>query len=152
MSDRDLRRILNEIIDDLDSGRLHAPRPRRLMRWLGAPVLAASLGLGVAGCEDRAIGYVDDAEVQQIDAGHSIAALNSLLSEGNGLISDEDLEEFAVALSPGSSAAVLAFEHTWFKPLRDELVGSGGVLIADLQIPGLVVQEVLDAVAAAETE
>jgi hypothetical protein len=72
------------------------------------------------------------------------------LSEGNGLISDEDLEEFAVALTPGSSAAVLAFEHTWFKPLRDELVDSGGVLIADIRVPGLVVQEVLDAVAAAE--
>lgn len=97
-------------------------------------------------------GTLEFIEVQQIDAGHSIAALNSLLSEGNGLISDEDLEEFAVALSPGSSAAVLAFEHTWFKPLRDELVYSGGVLIADLRIPGLVVQEVLDAVAEAEAE
>lgn len=69
MSDRDLRRILNEIIDDLDSGRVRAPRPRRLVRWLGAPMLAASLGLGAAGCDDRAIGYVDDAGVQQIDAG-----------------------------------------------------------------------------------
>lgn len=97
-------------------------------------------------------GTLEFIEVEQIDAGNSIAGLKSLLSEGNGLISDEDLEEFAVALTPGSSAAVIAFEHTWFKPLRNELVDSGGVLIADIRIPGLVVQEVLDAVAKAETE
>lgn len=72
MSDRDLRRILNDIIDDLDAGRVRPPRPRRLVRWLGAPVLAASLGLGAAGCDDRAIGYTDDAGVnQQVDSGSS---------------------------------------------------------------------------------
>ncbi len=69
MSDRELRRILHDIIDDLDAGRLRAPRPRRFIRWLGAPVLAASLGLGVAGCEDRSIGYTTDAAVEQVDAG-----------------------------------------------------------------------------------
>lgn len=72
MSDRDLRKILQDIIKDLDTGRLRAHRPRRLVRWIGAPVLAVSLGLGVAGCEDRAIGYSDDAGVQvQVDAGSS---------------------------------------------------------------------------------
>jgi hypothetical protein len=68
MSDHDLRRILQEIIEDLDAGRLRPARPRRLIRWLGAPVLAASLGLGVAGCNDRALGYADDAGAQ-VDAG-----------------------------------------------------------------------------------
>jgi len=73
MSDRDLRRILNDIIEDLDSGRLRPHRPRRLVRWIGGPALAASLGLGLGlgatGCDDRAIGYAEDAGVHQVDTG-----------------------------------------------------------------------------------
>lgn len=74
MSDGDLRKILNDIIDDLDTGRARVPRPRRLVRWIGAPVLAASVGLGLGGmgCNERAIGHTDDAGVtQQVDSGSS---------------------------------------------------------------------------------
>ena len=88
-------------------------------------------------------GTVDYLELDQIDAGEDIAALGRLLVEPNGLLSDEDVEEFAAALAPGSSAAALVFEHTWFTPLRNELLDSGGLLLANVRIPGLVVDEVL---------
>jgi hypothetical protein len=68
------------------------------------------------------------------------------------MLSDEDAEAFADALEPGSSAAALVFEHTWFKPLRNELLDSGGILIADMRIPGLVVEAVLAEVEALEAE
>jgi hypothetical protein len=97
-------------------------------------------------------GEVEIVELDQVDAGQDVAALSKFLEESNGLISEEDMEGFADALEPGSSAAALAFEHTWFKPLRDELVGSGGILLANMRIPGLVVDEVLAAVAALEDE
>jgi hypothetical protein len=97
-------------------------------------------------------GSLDFLEIEQIPENSSMAALVGLIDEANGLISEEDLEEFAVALEPGDSAAMLAFEHTWFKPLRDELLDSGGVLLANVRIPGLVVEEVLAAVAQAEAE
>lgn len=97
-------------------------------------------------------GTVSFLELDQIDAGLEIAALNRLLIGGNGLLGDEDVEEFAAALEPGSSAAALVFEHTWFKPLRDELLDSGGILLANMRIPGLVVDEVLAAVAELEAE
>ncbi len=97
-------------------------------------------------------GTVDFLELDQIDAGLEIAALNNLLVEGNGLLGDEDVADFAEALPPGSSAAALVFEHTWFKPLRDELVDSGGVLLANMRVPGRVVDEVLFAVAELEAE
>ena len=42
--------------------------------------------------------------------------------------------------------AGIAFEHTWMRPVRDAVVNSGGVLIADVQIPADVVDEVLAAV------
>ncbi|MEA3503161.1 MAG: DUF6325 family protein [Actinomycetota bacterium] len=97
-------------------------------------------------------GEVEIVELDQVDAGQDVAALNRFLDESNGLISEEDMEGFANALEPGSSAAALAFEHTWFKPLRDELLDSGGILLANMRIPGLVVDEVLAAVAALEDE
>ncbi len=97
-------------------------------------------------------GEVEIIELDQIDAGQDVAALGKFLEESNGLISEEDMEGFATALEPGSSAAALAFEHTWFRPLRDDLIGSGGILLANMRIPGLVVDEVLAAVAALEDE
>lgn len=97
-------------------------------------------------------GTVDFLEVDQIDTGEGIAALRRLLDEGNGLLSDEDVEEFAAALDPGSSAAALVFEHTWFKPLRDEILDSGGILLANMRVPGLVVDEVLSLVEELEAE
>ena len=97
-------------------------------------------------------GVVEIIELDQIDAVQDVAALSKFIDEGNGLLSEEDMEGFADALEPGSSAAALAFEHTWFKPLRDEILDSGGILLANMRIPGLVVDEVLAAVAALEDE
>ena len=99
--------------------------------------------------EDGTVAYL---ELDQIDASEDIAAFGRLLVEGNGLLSDEDVEEFAAALEPGSSAAALVFEHTWFAPLRDEVLDSGGILLANMRVPGLVVDEVLAIVEELEAE
>ena len=61
------------------------------------------------------------------------------------LVSSDDIDEFAKALEPGSSAAILVFEHHWAKPVQAAIVDSGGFLINDLRIPGSVVSEVLAA-------
>jgi hypothetical protein len=95
-------------------------------------------------------GGVEFFEMEQIDPGEDIAALGALLAEADGLLSAEDVEEFAAALEPDSSAAALVFEHTWAKPFRDEIVNSGGILLANMRVPGMVVDEVLAAVAELE--
>ena len=95
-------------------------------------------------------GDVEFIEIEQLDENHDAAALKQFIGQSIDLLSDEDAEGFAEALAPGSSAAVLVFEHTWFKPLRDELMDSGGILIANMRIPGLVVEEVMAAVEALE--
>ena len=100
------------------------------------------------------ITIVDGLFVRKDDAGgltwHELAEidaeLSGLLDHVEGLISADDVAELAADLEPGSSAAVLAFEHTWMKPLRDALAGSGGVLIADIQVPGSVVEEIMTTV------
>ena len=86
-------------------------------------------------------------ELEEMEEGDpDLQALHALVSEELDLISGEDAEVFAEELAPGSSALALAFEHTWMRPVRDAVINSGGVLIADVQIPAQVVDEVLDAV------
>ena len=98
------------------------------------------------------VGDVTFVELDQIDENEDAAALGRFIGSSLDLLSDDDAAEFAAALEPNSSAAALVFEHTWFKPLRDELLDSGGVLVANMRIPGLVVEEVLAAVEALEGE
>ena len=93
-------------------------------------------------------GDVTVVEFEESGIDQNVAALGALCSDALAdLISSEDVDEFAAALEANSSAAVLVFEHTWAKPFRDAIVESGGILVNNIRIPGLVVEEVLAAVA-----
>jgi len=88
----------------------------------------------------------DLAELTEIPELHAIAA------RVTSVLTDEDVDTVAEDLPVGSAAAVLVFEHTWVLPLRDAIVNAGGVLLDSVRIPGLVVEEVLEAIAADEEE
>jgi len=100
------------------------------------------------------ITIVDGLFVRKDEAGqlswHELAEidpeLGGLLDRVEGLVADDDVAELAADLEPGSAAAVLAFEHTWMQPLRDAVAASNGVLLADIQVPGGVVEEILTTV------
>ena len=77
-----------------------------------------------------------------------IAAFATLLTGAvEDLLSSEDIDTLADGLDPDSSALLLVFEHTWAKSVRDAIVDAGGVLVRDIRVPGLVVDEVLAAMA-----
>ncbi len=88
-------------------------------------------------------GEVVFTEFEELGGDADAAKLAAVMSQVDSLISDEDVMELAAALEPGSSEAILVFEHTWSKPLRDAVVASGGVLAANFRVPGAVVEEVL---------
>lgn len=92
-------------------------------------------------------GSVTFIEFEDEDATPEIAALAALVELAVDLVSEDDVDELAADIAPGDSAAVLVFEHTWAIGLRDAVVGSGGVLLADLHVPGAAVDEVLAAMA-----
>ena len=75
-------------------------------------------------------------------------ALANVMNQLEALISDDDIMAFADTLEPNSSEAILVFEHTWARPLRDAIVNSGGVLANNFRVPGLVVDELLAELAA----
>jgi hypothetical protein len=95
-----------------------------------------------------AAGDVTFVEFDQLDAGNDAARLAGVLDQLESLISDEDILELADGLAPGDSEAILVFEHTWAKPFRDAILGSGGVLTGEMRLPGLAVEELLDELAA----
>ena len=66
-----------------------------------------------------------------------------------GILGQDDLEEAAAALAPGSAAAVLVWENRWAAPVAVALRKSGGQLIASGRIP---VQAILAALDALEAE
>ncbi|MBV1894453.1 MAG: hypothetical protein KUG57_10425 [Ilumatobacteraceae bacterium] len=93
--------------------------------------------------QKEADGEVVFAEFEELGSNPDAARLAALMNQVESLISDEDVYELAEGLEPNSSAAILVFEHTWFKPLRDNILDSNGVLVANFRVPGLVVEEVL---------
>jgi hypothetical protein len=90
--------------------------------------------------EDGTVALIEFGELGGND---DAAALTSVIERVEGIISDEDVEAFTRELAPNSSAAIMAFEHTWMKPLRDAVVEAGGVLLDSVRIPGAVVEEIL---------
>jgi hypothetical protein len=88
-------------------------------------------------------GEVTFVEFEELGGNADAQRLASVMDQLESLISDEDVQELAAALEPDSSEAILVFEHTWAKPLRDAIVSSGGVLADNFRVPGMVVDELL---------
>jgi hypothetical protein len=88
-------------------------------------------------------GSITFTEFEEVGGDPDAEALAEVMDQLESLISDEDVEELASALAPGSSEAILVFEHTWAKPLRNAIVDSGGILANNFRVPGLVVEELL---------
>jgi uncharacterized membrane protein len=93
-----------------------------------------------------ASGDVEFTEFTQDNLEGDAAPLADLLGEVVlDLLSEEDVRELGAGLEPGSSAAMIVFEHEWIKPLRNAIGDTGGILVSDLHVPGPVVDEVLEA-------
>ena len=113
-----------------------------LQRLLDAGTISIVDGLFLRKDENGDVTFV---EVDEEGVDEGVAALAALFDRFDEMISDEDIEELSAALDPNSSAAVLVFEHTWVRPLRDAIVESGGVLAENFRVPPEVVAEVMSA-------
>ncbi len=79
------------------------------------------------------------------DLGDQVAAFAEFEGASSGLLSDEDADEAAGALEPGTSAALLVYENCWAAPLASALRRSGGQLVATGRIPIQAMLAALDA-------
>jgi hypothetical protein len=73
------------------------------------------------------------------------AELAAFEGASSGLLGQDDLEEAATALEPGTVAAVLIWENRWAAPVAVALRRSGGQLVANGRIPVQAILASLDA-------
>lgn len=85
-------------------------------------------------------GDVTIVEVGDLDDEHPLAEIP--LDE-EGIVADEDVEELAARLEPGTSAVILAIELLWARHFASALGKSGGVLLAEHRIPAAVITSVM---------
>ncbi|MGR0318781.1 DUF6325 family protein [Agromyces sp. ZXT2-3] len=72
------------------------------------------------------------------EAGFTVVEL-----EASGVIGDEDIDELADTIPPGTSGAIMAVELLWAKKLASAFAESGGEVLQVERIPASVVNEVL---------
>jgi hypothetical protein len=89
---------------------------------------------------DGSVSAIDLTELAQQDG--SLAAFEGVSS---GLLGQDDLEEAAAAMEPGTVAGVLVWENRWAAPVAVALRRSGGELIASGRIPVQAIIASLDA-------
>jgi hypothetical protein len=116
-----------------------------LQRLIDNDTISVIDGLFLLKDDDGDVTFV---EFDELGANHDAARLAEFMDQLDALISDDDVDALAAGIAPGSSAALLVFEHTWAKPFRDAVVASGGLLAANFRVPGAIVDELLDELSA----
>ncbi|WP_197029028.1 DUF6325 family protein [Blastococcus sp. URHD0036] len=89
--------------------------------------------------------------LSQVDL-ERMQALDAALFDGaaSGVLRQEDLEEAAVALDPGTSAGVLVYENVWAAPFVAAIRRAGGYVAATGHVPVSELVAALDALEAEE--
>jgi hypothetical protein len=96
--------------------------------------------------EDGSIAGLDITELGQDDE-----AIRVFEGVSAGLLGDDDIQEAASVLEPGTSAALLVYENRWAAPFAAAVRRSGGQLVANGRIPVQAVLAALDAAEEAES-
>lgn len=94
----------------------------------------------------------ENGETASVDLGaldSDDSALGEFEGASSGLLEQEDLDEAASVLEPGTLAAVMVWENLWAAPVAAALRRSGGQLVASGRIP---IQALLAAVEADNEE
>ena len=89
-----------------------------------------------------------DGSLLGVEVGGGLQRLAAAFAEfegaSSGLLGDDDLQEAAAALDPGTSAAVIVWENRWAAPVAAALRRSGGQLVASGRIPVQAILASLD--------
>jgi hypothetical protein len=99
-----------------------------------APLILELVDRGIIRILDVALMVkAEDGSVAAVDLGElngGSGGFSEFEGASTGLLTQEDLEEAATALQPGTSAAVLVWENRWAAPVAIALRRSGGQLVA----------------------
>ena len=86
------------------------------------------------------------AQIEVADLGDEYAVFEGV---STGIIGDDDIEDAASALEPGTAAALLIYENTWAAPFATAMRKSGAQLVASGRVPVQALLASLEATEAA---
>ena len=87
----------------------------------------------------------DDGSIAALEVGALPAPFSDFDGASTGIIGQDELEDAASALEPGTCAAVLVWENRWAAPVATALRRSGGQLVASGRLPIQAIVAALDA-------
>lgn len=90
-------------------------------------------------------GVVEAMELSDVE---ELGALQKIEAELAELLAEEDVENLAAAMDPGSVAGILVYENLWAAPFASAARRAGGQLIANGRIP---IQAIIASIEADET-
>lgn len=91
------------------------------------------------------IAKAEDGSVARMEVADLGEEYGVFVGASSGLLSDEDADQAAAALEPGTSAALLVYENVWAAPFASAVRRSGGQLVASGRIPTQALIAALDA-------
>lgn len=142
--------------DDADSNMEMGPIDYLIVEWPGkqptgeaVPYLIDLVDRGLIRILDLAfIAKAEDGSVARLEIADLGEEYAVFAGASSGLLSDEDTDEAAAALEPGTSAALLVYENSWAGPFAAAVRRTGGQLVASGRIPTQALIAALDAIEA----
>ena len=126
--------------------------PGRQPTGEAAPLIIDLVDRGIIRIIDIAfMRKLEDGSIDTLDLGAldgDSAGFDAFEGASSGLLTQEDLEEAATALEPGTTAAILVWENRWAAPVAVALRRSGGQLVASGRIQTQAILAALDALEA----
>ena len=123
--------------------------PKQQPAGEAAPLILDAVDRGIIRILDIALLAKDsDGTIATMELGDLDGGFAHFEGASSGLIGEDDLEEAAGVLEPGTSAAVIVWENRWAAPIATALRRSGGQLVASGRIQVQAILAALDAVEA----
>jgi hypothetical protein len=126
--------------------------PLHELKGEAAPALIDLVDRGIVRIYDLlVIAKAEDGSVEAValsDEPGSSGGFEYFSGARSGMLGDDDMQEAADAMRPGTVGALIVYENTWAAPFVGAVQRSGGELVASARIPAPQVMAALDALEA----
>lgn len=87
-------------------------------------------------------GMVEITEISELDD-ETYALFDTVMSDSEGLMSEDDGQQISELIEPNSSAAVMVFENTWATRFTEAMRNADGEVVFNERIPRVVIDELM---------